>query len=176
VTLISGPVSLQTPNGVTRLNVTTALDMHQASLSNLNDCDIFIACAAVADYRAEAVAEHKIKKQQDIDDLVIKLVRNPDIIAHVSNHQNRPFCVAFAAETQNIETHAKDKLKRKNVDLIAANDVAKMGQGFNSEKNALIVFSAKDRFDIRLADKKAVASQLLEIINQQYVLKNKEIT
>lgn len=176
VTLISGPVFLQTPKGVTRLDVTSALDMHQASLSKLNDCDIFIACAAVADYRATTVAEHKIKKQQDIDNLVIKLVRNPDIIADVSNHQNRPFCVAFAAETQNIEAHAKDKLKRKNVDLIAANDVAKMGQGFNSEKNALIVFSAKDRFDIRLADKKAVASQLLEIINQQYALKNKEIT
>ena len=84
-------------------------------------------------------------------------------------------CVSISAETQHIETHAKDKLIRKNVDLIAANDVAKEGQGFNSEKNALSVFSAEDRFDITLADKKAVASQLLEIINQQYALKNKEI-
>lgn len=175
VTLISGPVSLDTPNGVTRIDVTSALDMHQASLSNIHNCDIFIACAAVADYRAETIAEQKIKKQQGIDDLAIKLVRNPDIIAEVSNHPERPFCVAFAAETQHIETHAKDKLIRKNVDLIAANDVAKEGQGFNSEKNALSVFSAEDRFDITLADKKAVASQLLEIINQQYALKNKEI-
>ncbi|WP_372882344.1 bifunctional phosphopantothenoylcysteine decarboxylase/phosphopantothenate--cysteine ligase CoaBC [Psychromonas sp.] len=175
VTLISGPVQLDTPKGVTRLDVISALDMHQASLANIHNCDIFIACAAVADYRAETVAEQKIKKQQGIDELAIQLIRNPDIIAEVSNHDQRPFCVAFAAETQHVETHAKDKLQRKNVDLIAANDVAKEGQGFNSEKNALSVFSAVDRFDITLADKKAVASQLLEIINQQYALKNKEI-
>ncbi|ABM01931.1 Phosphopantothenate-cysteine ligase / Phosphopantothenoylcysteine decarboxylase [Psychromonas ingrahamii 37] len=173
VTLISGPVQLSTPNGVTRLNVTSALEMHQASLSGLKNCDIFIACAAVADYRAETVAEQKMKKQPGIDELTIKLVKNPDIIKDVSNHQNRPFCVAFAAETQHLEVYAKDKLKRKNVDLIAANDVAKNGQGFNSEKNALSVFSSEERFDITLADKKAVASQLLKIISQQYALKNK---
>ncbi|MFT6927240.1 MAG: phosphopantothenoylcysteine decarboxylase/phosphopantothenate--cysteine ligase [Psychromonas sp.] len=173
VTLISGPVHLGTPNGVTRLNVESALEMHQASLSCLNHCDIFIACAAVADYRAETVAEQKMKKQSGTDDLMIKLVKNPDIIADVANHQDRPFCVAFAAETQYLEVHAKDKLKRKNVDLIAANDVAKSGQGFNSEQNALSVFSSEQRFDITLADKKAVAGQLLKIISQQYALKNK---
>jgi phosphopantothenoylcysteine decarboxylase/phosphopantothenate--cysteine ligase len=173
VTLISGPVQLSTPSGVTRLNVTSALDMHQASLSCLNNCDIFIACAAVADYRAETIAEQKMKKQQGIDDLIIKLVKNPDIIKDVSNHQNRPFCVAFAAETQDLDVYAKDKLKRKNVDLIAANDVGKNGQGFNSEKNALSVFSSEERFDITLAEKKVVAGQLLKIISQQYALKNK---
>ncbi|MGB5445443.1 MAG: bifunctional phosphopantothenoylcysteine decarboxylase/phosphopantothenate--cysteine ligase CoaBC [Psychromonas sp.] len=175
VTLISGPVHLDTPKGVTRVDVISALEMHQVSLATIDNCDIFIACAAVADYRAETIADQKIKKQQGIEELTIQLVRNPDIIAEVSNHTQRPFCVAFAAETQHVEIHAKDKLIRKNVDLIAANDVAKEGQGFNSEKNALSVFSAVDRFDITLADKKAVASQLIEIINQQYVLKNKEI-
>jgi len=173
VTLISGPVQLSTPSGVTRLDVKSALEMHQASISCLNNCDIFIACAAVADYRAARVAEQKMKKQPGIDDLMIKLVKNPDIIKDVANHQNRPFCVAFAAETEHLEAHAKDKLKRKNVDLIAANDVAKSGQGFNSEKNALSVFSSEERFDITLADKKAVAGQLLKIISQQYALKNK---
>lgn len=173
VTLISGPVNLGTPKGVTRLDVKSALEMHQASLSSLNNCDIFIACAAVADYRAETVADQKMKKQSGIDDLIIKLVKNPDIIADVANHPNRPFCVAFAAETEHLEAHAKDKLKRKNVDLIAANDVAISGQGFNSEQNALSVFSSEARFDITLADKKAVAGQLLKIINQEYALKNK---
>ncbi|WP_028864638.1 bifunctional phosphopantothenoylcysteine decarboxylase/phosphopantothenate--cysteine ligase CoaBC [Psychromonas aquimarina] len=172
VSLISGPVNLTTPAHVKRIDVKSALEMHQASLTDLNSCDIFIACAAVADYRPETAASHKMKKQPDIDDLTIRLVKNPDIIADVAADENRPFCVGFAAETQDVEHYALDKLQRKNLDLIAANDVAKAGQGFNSEKNALSVFSASGRFDITLADKKAVARQLLEIIYQQYGVVN----
>ncbi|MFT6986967.1 MAG: phosphopantothenoylcysteine decarboxylase/phosphopantothenate--cysteine ligase [Psychromonas sp.] len=172
VTLISGPVNLTTPYNVKRVDVISASEMHKASLENLDSCDIFIACAAVADYRPEVVAQQKMKKQQSIDDLTIKLVKNPDIIAAVAGDKNRPFCVGFAAETENIEQYAKDKLTRKNLDLIAANDVAAVGQGFNSEKNALSVFSALERFDITLADKKIVAHQLLEIIFKQYTLSN----
>ena len=168
VTLISGPVNLPTPDNVHRIDVKSALQMHSASLESLNSCDIFIACAAVADYRPEVVASQKMKKQQGIDDLTIKLVKNPDIIADVANAENRPFSVGFAAETEDLERYAQDKLKRKNLDLIAANDVAKAGQGFNSEKNALSVFSAKQHYDINLADKKDIAHQLLEIIHQQY--------
>ena len=173
VTLISGPVDLSTPKGVNKVAVESALDMHQASLDSLDSCDIFIACAAVADYRAQDVADHKMKKHKDIAELTIKLVKNPDIIADVANQKNRPFCVGFAAETQDVEAYAKSKLKRKNLDLIAANDVSKPEQGFNSEKNALTVFSAAARFDITLDDKKVVASQLVKIIYQQYTLKNK---
>lgn len=172
VTLISGPVNLSTPHNVHRVDVKSASQMHKASLDNLNSCDIFIACAAVADYRPEMIAQQKMKKQQGIDDLTLKLVKNPDIIADVASDKNRPFCVGFAAETEDVDSYALDKLKRKNLDLIAANDVAKAGQGFNSEKNALSVFSAQQRFDIKLADKKAVAHQLLEIIYQQYALLN----
>jgi phosphopantothenoylcysteine decarboxylase/phosphopantothenate--cysteine ligase len=168
VTLISGPVNLPTPENVSRIDVTSALQMHQASMEKLSSCDIFIGCAAVADYRPQQVASQKMKKQQGIDDLTLKLVKNPDIIADVASHQQRPFCVGFAAETENIEQYALDKLKRKNLDLIAANDVAKAGQGFNSEKNALSVFSAQQRFAIDLADKNSVAQQLLEMIYQQY--------
>jgi phosphopantothenoylcysteine decarboxylase/phosphopantothenate--cysteine ligase len=168
VTLISGPVNLSTPDKVKRINIKSALQMHSASIDSLSNCDIFIGCAAVADYRAEDVASHKIKKQKEIDDLTIKLVKNPDIIADVASHANRPFCVGFAAETQDVEHYAADKLKRKNLDLIAANNVATTGQGFNSEQNALTVFSASQRFDIPLADKKEVAYQLLEIIRQHY--------
>lgn len=170
VTLISGPVSLPTPKNIQRIDIKSALEMHQASLSTLNSCDIFIACAAVADYRPEMVAQQKMKKQQGIDDLTIKLVKNPDIIADVASVTERPFCVGFAAETEDVEQYALAKLKRKNLDLIAANDVAKPGQGFNSDENALTVFSAEQRFPIKLANKKVVAHKLLEIISQQYAL------
>lgn len=168
VSLIAGPVNLATPDGVNRTDVTSAMQMFESSKERLHRCDIFIACAAVADYRPEEVASQKIKKQLDVDDLCIKLVKNPDIIAHVARVENAPFCVGFAAETNNIENYALDKLKRKNLQLIAANDVAKVGQGFNSEKNALTVFSESQTFAITLADKKAVAFQLLEIIYKQY--------
>jgi len=169
VTIISGPVSLITPENVHRVDVGSAIEMQQASLDKLNNCDIFIACAAVADYRPEQVATQKMKKQQGIDDLIIKLIKNPDIIADVANVANAPFCVGFAAETQDVERYALDKLKRKKLKLIAANDVSKSGQGFNSEKNALTVFSETERFDITLADKKVVANQLVAIIAQQYL-------
>jgi phosphopantothenoylcysteine decarboxylase/phosphopantothenate--cysteine ligase len=168
VTLISGPVHLSTPENVSRVDVTSALEMHKASLASLSDCDIFIGCAAVADYRPQEVASQKMKKQPGIDDLTLKLVKNPDIIAEVANHKARPFCVGFAAETENVEQYAIAKLKRKNLDLIAANNVGKAGQGFNSDKNALSVFSTQQQLDIDLADKSTVAQQLLDIIYQQY--------
>lgn len=168
VTLISGPVNLNSPVNIKRIDVTSALEMHRASLDGLASCDIFIACAAVADYRPEVVAHNKMKKQADVDTLTLNLVKNPDIIADVAKHSARPFCVGFAAETQDIENYAKSKLERKKLDLIAANNVAKSDQGFNSEKNALTVFSDKQRFDITLADKVKVAEQLLEVIYQQY--------
>tara|TARA_R110001583_G_scaffold99273_1_gene244578 strand:+ start:18918 stop:20132 length:1215 start_codon:yes stop_codon:yes gene_type:complete len=169
VTLISGPVNLPTPLNVQRIDICSALQMHHECMGNLTQCDIFIACAAVADYRPAQIETQKMKKQQGVDDLIIKLIKNPDIIADVANAENSPFCVGFAAETQDVERYALDKLKRKNLKLIAANDVAKSGQGFNSEKNALTVFSETERFDITLADKKIVAQQLLTIIAQQYL-------
>lgn len=168
VTLITGPVNLATPRNVNRVDIKSAVQMRDASMGGLEKCDIFIACAAVADYRPQVVASQKIKKQQEVDDLTIKLVKNPDIIAEVASDINRPFCVGFAAETEDVENYAKGKLKRKNLDLIAANDVAKAGQGFNSEQNALTVFSAQQRFELALADKKEIAYQLLEVIYQQY--------
>ena len=168
VSLITGPVSLATPAGVNRTDIKSAEQMFQVSKECLSNCDIFIGCAAVADYRPETIAQQKMKKQLGVDDFTIKLVKNPDIIAHIANVENPPFCVGFAAETNGLEAYALDKLKHKNLQLIAANDVAKAGQGFNSEKNALTVFSASQTFAITLADKKAVAFQLLEIISQQY--------
>ncbi|WP_025562985.1 bifunctional phosphopantothenoylcysteine decarboxylase/phosphopantothenate--cysteine ligase CoaBC [Psychromonas sp. SP041] len=168
VTVIAGPVNLTLPTTIRRLNVKSAREMHQAALDSLPMTDIFIACAAVADYRAEEVHSEKMKKKADTDSITLTLVKNPDIIADVANANNRPFCVGFAAETNDVEAYALGKLQRKNLDLIAANDVSVGDQGFNSDNNALTVFAKDKRFDIGLNNKKEVAIQLLKIISQQY--------
>ena len=143
VTLISGPVSLPTPEGVTRINVETAVEMHATSRRLATECDLFIGCAAVADYRAEAPAEHKIKKRVDEDGLTLKLIKNPDIIADITAMRDaaggRPFVVGFAAETRDLESYARDKLERKRLDMIVANNVATQGLGFGADHNAALL-------------------------------------
>ena len=166
VTLISGPVNIQAPLGVDVVSVASAEQMHKASLELASQADVFIACAAVADYRVDAVADQKIKKSAD--SMQINLVKNPDIVADVAAlTKQRPFTVGFAAETQDVEQYAMGKLKRKKLDLIAANDVAQQGQGFNSDDNALIVFSASDSIEIPLASKHQVAQSLVDIISEK---------
>ncbi|WP_205963121.1 bifunctional phosphopantothenoylcysteine decarboxylase/phosphopantothenate--cysteine ligase CoaBC [Psychromonas sp. SA13A] len=168
VTVIAGPVQLTLPSNIKRIDVKSAIDMHQAALASIVDADIFIACAAVADYRAQQVHDEKMKKQSGTDSITLTLVKNPDIIADVAKSVNRPFCVGFAAETNDVEAYALGKLQRKNLDLIAANDVSISDQGFNSDNNALTVFSKKQRFDIALSSKKEVAIQLLKVISEQF--------
>ncbi|QOL26459.1 bifunctional phosphopantothenoylcysteine decarboxylase/phosphopantothenate--cysteine ligase CoaBC [Thalassotalea sp. LPB0316] len=165
VTIISGPVNLATPLGCDRIDVESALEMHRAAIAQAPQADVFIACAAVADYRIGQVADQKIKKSQD--ELTLTLVKNPDIVADVAKLEDKPFVVGFAAETQDVEAYAKGKLLKKNLDMIAANDVAKQGQGFNSDQNALHVFSTTEKFDIALASKAQVAQQLVELIIKQ---------
>jgi len=141
VTLISGPVSLATPQGVTRIDVESAAEMHREALALASQAALFIGCAAVADYRAASAAEHKMKKTDDSDTLTLTLVKNPDIIADVAAlpADTRPVVVGFAAETQNIEHYAADKLTRKGLDMIVANDVSQQGLGFGSEDNAALL-------------------------------------
>ncbi|MGQ7244274.1 bifunctional phosphopantothenoylcysteine decarboxylase/phosphopantothenate--cysteine ligase CoaBC [Salinicola sp. V024] len=136
VSLVSGPVTLSTPPGVNRIDVTSATEMLAAVESQL-PCDLFIGCAAVADYRAAAVSEHKLKKTDADSGLTLELVRNPDIVATIAARPDRPFTVGFAAETQDLETHAGSKLERKRLDLIVANDVSREGVGFGSDDNAV---------------------------------------
>lgn len=174
VTVIAGPVQLTLPPNIKRIDVKSAIDMHQAALASIVDADIFIACAAVADYRAQQVHNEKMKKQSDTDSITLTLVKNPDIIADVAKAVNRPFCVGFAAETNDVEAYALGKLQRKNLDLIAANDVSISDQGFNSDNNALTVFSKKQRFDIALSSKKEVAIKLLKVISEQFKSASKE--
>ncbi len=126
------------------------------------------ACAAVADYRVANIANQKIKKNNDA--MHLELVKNHDIVADVARLPNRPFMVGFAAETQNVEEYARGKLISKNLNLIAANNVAKSGQGFNSDDNALTLYSAIDKTEIPLENKQIIAQKLVSLINQHYGL------
>jgi len=167
VTLVAGPVSLDTPNGVDRINVKSAMQMLDVSMNQLEQgCDIFIATAAVADYRVAQVAEHKIKKAGD--ELAVSLVKNPDIVATIAQQQQRPFMVGFAAETQNVEEYAAGKLVAKKLDMIACNDVSRPDIGFASDENAMIVFFAQsyhmEKRELEKASKQEISQQLVESI------------
>jgi phosphopantothenoylcysteine decarboxylase/phosphopantothenate--cysteine ligase len=169
VTLISGPVQLTTPQGVRRIDVVTAEEMHQAALNEAQNHHIFIGCAAVADYRVAEVSTQKIKKTDDTDDMQLRLVKNPDIIASVAAlTQNRPFTVGFAAETEQVEHYARLKLAKKNLNLICANDVSVPNQGFNADQNALTVFSATQVFQLPLQSKTALSNALISLIYEQF--------
>nr|WP_041410020.1 bifunctional phosphopantothenoylcysteine decarboxylase/phosphopantothenate--cysteine ligase CoaBC [Shewanella amazonensis] len=169
VTLVSGPVTLATPRGVSRINVDSAEQMLTAVMQHIDQQDIFIGCAAVADYRVADVAAGKIKKSSET--MQLALVRNPDILATVAALEARPFTVGFAAETHDVETYARDKLKRKNLDMIAANDVSVPGQGFNSDTNALRVFWPQGNQDLPATDKLSLAYQLLSLISTKITKK-----
>lgn len=167
VELISGPVAIEPPKGANITAVTSALDMHQAALNLAPQSDIFIACAAVADYRPAEQQTQKIKKSGE--QITISMIKNPDIVADVANlTENRPFTVGFAAETQDVAQYAQDKMQRKNLDMICANDVSKADQGFNAEQNALNVFWHQGNELLPLSDKTQLAQALLQLIAQQY--------
>ena len=168
VTLLAGPVSLETPNGVRRINVSSACQMLDESMQQLDvGCDVFIGTAAVGDYRVAEVAEHKIKKAGD--ELAVALIKNPDIVATIAQQQQRPFMVGFAAETRNVEVYAAEKLVAKKLDMIACNDVSRPDIGFASDENAMTVFFAQkyqmDKRDLEKASKQEIAQQLIEAIH-----------
>lgn len=168
VTLISGPVNLATPKNVQRIDVVSAQEMYEQAMQSAVQNQIFIGCAAVADYRVEQIAEQKIKKTTDKDEMTLKLIKNPDIIASVANlTENRPFVVGFAAETQNLAQYAQDKLQRKNLDMICANDVSG-GQVFNAEQNALQLFWRDGQDSLALSQKHDLAKQLVDKIIGRY--------
>lgn len=169
VTLISGPVQLATPAGVTRIDVISAQQMQQTALTAATEHDIFIGCAAVADYRMAEVAPQKLKKSADNDQLTLQLVKNPDIIASIAAlTSHRPFTVGFAAETEQVAHYAQQKLLNKNLDLICANDVSVAGQGFNSEQNAVTVYGRQFEQSLALQDKSTLAQALITLIVEQF--------
>ena len=165
VRLVSGPVGLATPQNVQRTDVTSALEMRDAVLAAIADVDIFIAVAAVADYRPVNASDEKLKKSSG--NLTLELQPNPDILADVAALQNAPFTVGFAAETHNVDTHAEQKRNAKGVDMIAANQVG-ADSGFGDVDNALHVFW--DGGDRKLArtGKARLARQLVELVCERY--------
>lgn len=167
VVLVSGPTQLAEPAQVQRISVTSAQDMLQAVNQNLPDCDLFIGAAAVADYRPVQVAQQKMKKTAGVDHLHIELVKNPDIIATVAATANKPFTVGFAAETTQVEQYARDKLVRKNLDLVIANDVSRSDIGFNADSNEVAIFWADGEQRLPQQSKQALALQLMNIIGQR---------
>lgn len=176
VTLISGPVNIAKPDRAHVKSVVSAQEMLDQSLIESSDCDIFIACAAVADFKPLKAEIHKIKKQGDQDCMTLELIKNPDIVATVAKQLPDIFILGFAAETKNLEDYAQKKLKTKNLDMIAANDVSDNSIGFNSEQNSIILFSqdkhAKDnpkvqRVEISLASKANIADQIINTVSQK---------
>ncbi|MDX1490979.1 MAG: bifunctional phosphopantothenoylcysteine decarboxylase/phosphopantothenate--cysteine ligase CoaBC [Pseudohongiellaceae bacterium] len=167
VSLISGPVSLPTPERVQRIDVLSARDMLEASLSTLETCDVFIGVAAVADYRPETVADNKIKKSGDR--ISLDMVKNPDIIATVANSDLRPFTVGFAAETQDIDTYGRKKLESKNLDMLFANDARST---LGSDSTSATAFWRTDNKQLSQqtlgpASKNSVAREMLKLIAKQ---------
>lgn len=160
VTLITGPVTLTPPERAQTIAVESAEQMLDASLDHLPGCDIFIAAAAVADYRPAAVAEHKMKKGKE-EIMELHLVKNPDIVATVAGQENKPFTVGFAAETRDVVSYAQGKLVRKNLDLIIANDVSRSDIGFNSDQNAVTVIGRHSVEPLPQASKRQLAAQLI---------------
>ncbi|MBQ4812174.1 phosphopantothenoylcysteine decarboxylase [Pseudoalteromonas luteoviolacea] len=163
VNLISGPVKLNPPTDIHVSHVNSAIEMRDEALRLASESDVFIGCAAVADYRAADIAEQKIKKQGDA--MTITLVKNPDIIAEVAAlTAKRPYTVGFAAETQNVEQYALGKLKNKNLDMICANDVSQAGLGFNSDNNALTLFWQEEQVSLPTSNKNELALTVVKAI------------
>ncbi len=168
--LVAGPVHLDTPTGVERIDVRSAADMHAAVLAAL-PAELYVGAAAVADWTPREVASHKRKKQPGVESLMLELVRTADILAEVATHPLRPRCVVgFAAETgsdADIARYARDKLERKRVDFICANRVGVAGSGFEAEDNALQVFWHGGERRFGPAAKMQLAGELLDFIKQR---------
>ena len=165
VTLVSGPTILPSPAGVSMVAVETAQQMHEAVMARL-PTDIFVATAAVADYRVEHAAVNKIKRRDSV--LELKLVPNEDILKCVAATVPPPFTVGFAAETNDVEQHARDKLERKAIDMVAANLVGGANVGFNADDNELLVIWRGGSLHLPRTTKTRLARALVDVIAARY--------
>lgn len=162
VTLVSGPSALPAPEGVQLVRVQSALDMREAVIGRLEQSDLIIKAAAVADYRPAVVAEQKIKKKAD--SLTLELIKNPDILQEIGTLKTHQFVIGFAAETESLDEHAMDKLKRKNCDLIVGNDVSQEGAGFGGDTNVVRFYDHNGLVQaLPIQSKWDVARKLLEL-------------
>lgn len=166
VSLVSGPVALGAPDKVKVVAVESAEQMHKAVMEEAKQTDIFISVAAVADYALKEVAKEKIKKQRD--NLVLELVKNKDIVSEVAHLKKRPFVVGFAAETQDMQAHAKDKLVRKKLDMLVGNLVSDTGLGFEADDNSATLFWRNEQKVYPKMLKSELAHALLLDIHEHY--------
>ncbi|HLK71950.1 MAG TPA: bifunctional phosphopantothenoylcysteine decarboxylase/phosphopantothenate--cysteine ligase CoaBC [Steroidobacteraceae bacterium] len=166
VVLVSGPVCLETPPGVRRIDVESSEQMYAAVLQELPGTAIFVGTAAVADYRPVHPAEHKIKKR--CDSLTLPMTRTTDILAAVAAGNPRPFVVGFAAETQALEQHAREKLIHKHLDLIAANEVGQ-AKAFDTDENCLLLLWPGGQLQLPSATKRELARSLTGVIIERYL-------
>ena len=167
VTLVAGPVSLATPHGVAeRIDVRSASAMQAAVLQRAGHTDIYIGAAAVGDYRVAQAAPQKLKKRAGAE-LTLQLIENPDILASLAAREPHPFLVGFAAETNAVAEYAQEKLKRKQLGLIAANQVGE-GLGFESADNALSLFWPGGSSELARASKQQLARQLIAAVAERY--------
>lgn len=164
--LISGPSQLQTPARVERIDVISAREMHDASMRAATDCDLFIAAAAVADYRPAQIATQKMKKTEG-DTLTLSLVKNPDIVASVAALQPKPFTIGFAAESENLLEYARAKLQRKKLDLVIANNISDKNIGFNSDDNAVTLVDHTSTTELAQRSKHQLARELIALFAQK---------
>lgn len=161
--LISGPTQLKTPPRVQRIDVTSAQQMFDASMAAADSCDVFIAAAAVADYRPAQVAPQKLKKGAD-ESITLTLVKNPDIVASVAALPKRPFTVGFAAESENLLDYGRAKLVLKKLDLVIANNISDSRIGFNSDDNAVTVIDEHSNHELSQRSKQQLARELIALI------------
>jgi phosphopantothenoylcysteine decarboxylase/phosphopantothenate--cysteine ligase len=162
VSLVAGPVQLDTPAGVERIDVRSAAEMHAAVMQRAPVADVFVGVAAVADYAPERRADQKIKK--DSERMTLELAHTPDILAAVAALEKRPFTVGFAAETEHLEAHARDKLSRKRLDMIAANRVGREGGGFESDFNEILLLLPDGELNLGSGSKRELARKLMEAV------------
>ena len=160
--LISGPTDLQTPHKFSRINVETAQQMYDAVMMNIKDCDLFIATAAVSDYRPQQPSQQKIKKSQQ--HLILELTRNPE----VSKQYPEIFSVGFAAETQDLAQSAIQKLNQKSLNMVIANNVARNDIGFDSGENEVTAFWQGGEQTFEKASKSRIARQLIQLIAEKF--------
>ncbi len=168
VDLVAGPTQLTPFDQVSLHSVESADEMLQQCLDLANTTDVFIAAAAVADFRADDIARQKLKKEPGQTEWVLRLVPNPDILATVARLPKAPMCIGFAAETQDVIANAKSKLERKGVAMIIANNVAQPGIGFNSDENAVSVVMAQSVVDIKQQNKMTLARELMQLIAVEF--------
>lgn len=164
VVLITGPSNLEPPSNVEIMNVETTVEMFHAVEKQFDSCDVLIKAAAPSDYRPDTVSDKKIKKKEGLDDeLNIRYIRNPDIVAHFGSRKKNQIVVGFAAETDNVYEHASGKLKKKNLDFIVANDISKDGAGFKTDTNIVTIINKDQEYiDYPILEKSEIAKIILD--------------